>query len=163
MNGARVVVFPTSETFDNINLSTVNGYPYPWTSTMGATVSSFTLSGTTATTPRLIGSLTFPYVGDYFLTQKVAFTKTSGGLAQDSHGVLLLNGGTLPTFPGGNYGMAALPDIGDNFKSTFTTLVSNIIVSPPLKKNIYYYDPTGNNYTASLIADIPVIHYNPPK
>lgn len=163
MNGAKVIVTPTSQTFDNINLSTVNGYPYPWTSTLGATVSSFTINGTTATTPRLLGYISFPYPGDYFITQKVAFTKLTGGLAQDCHGILMANGGGLPVFPGGNYGLAELPNIGDNNKSTFTTLVSNIDVTTPLKKGIYYYDPTGNNYTASLIADIPVIHYNPPR
>ena len=147
----------------NINLSSVNGFPYPWTSTLGNTISTYTLAGTTATTPQLLGYITFPYTGDYFITQKVAFTKTSGGLAQDCHGILMTNGGGLPTFPGGNFGMSELPNIGDNNKSTFTTLVSNIIVSPPLTKGIYYYDPTGNNYTASLISDIPVIHYNPPN
>ncbi len=155
--------FPPNSNFTNINLSSVNGYPYPWTSTLGSTVSSFTFNGTTATTPQLIGYISFPYPGDYFITQKVAFTKTIGGLAQDCHGILLTNGGGLPVFPGGNYGMSALPSIGDNNKSTFTTLVSNIIVSGALTKGIYYYDPTGNNYTASLVSDIPVIHYNPPK
>lgn len=154
---------PTSETFRNINVSSVNGYPYPWTSTLGSLVSSYTVAGTTATTPKLLGYIQFPYTGDYFITQKVAFTKLTGGLAQDCHGTLLTNGGGLPTFPGGGYAMSELPNIGDNNKSTFTTLVSNIIVSPPLTKGIYYYDPTGNNYTASLISDIPVIHYNPPN
>ncbi len=149
--------------FQNINVSSVNGYPYPWTSTLGSLVSTFTVVGTASVTPQLIGQISFPYPGDYFITQKVAFTKLTGGLAQDCHGILLANGGGLPTFPGGGYGMSELPNIGENLKSTFTTLVSNIIVSPPLTKGIYYYDPTGNNYTASLISDIPVIHYNPPN
>lgn len=154
---------PTSEDFRNINVSSVNGYPYPWTSTLGNVVSTFTLSGNTATTPKLLGYITFPYTGDYFITQKAAFTKLTGGVAQECHGILMTNGGGLPTFPGGNFGMSALPTIGENSRSTFTTLVSNIIVVPPLTKGIYYYDPTGNNYTASLISDIPVIHYNPPN
>lgn len=153
---------PQSVNFKNINISSVNGYPYPWTSTLGSLVSSYTVSGVTATTPQLLGYISFPYPGDYFITQKVAFTKITGGVAQDCHGMLIANGGGLPTFPGGNFGMSALPGIDENLKSTFTTLVSNILVSPPLTKGIYYYDPTGNNYTASLISDIPVIHYNPP-
>lgn len=147
----------------NINLSSVNGYPYPWTSTLGNIVSTYTIQGNTATTPKLLGYITFPYEGDYFITQKVAFTKLTGGPVQDCHGMLIANGGSIPTFPGAGFGMGALPYINENRASTFTTLVSNILVSSPLKKGIYYYDATGNNYTASLISDIPVIHYNPPN
>ncbi len=156
---------PPASNFKNINISSVNGYPYPWTSTLGNTVSTYVVNGLTATTPQLLGYISFPYgdYSDYFITLKVAFTKLTGGLAQDCHGILMTNGGGLPTFPGGNFGMSALPSIGDNNRSTFTTLVSNIIVSEPLTKGIYYYDPTGNNYTGSLITDIPVIHYNPPR
>ena len=141
--------------------STINGSIVPWTSTLGGVVSTFTVDGTTATTPQLIGQISFPYGGDYFLSQKVAFTKLTGGAAQDCHGIMLLNAGSIPTFPGGEYGMAALPYINENNASTFDTLVTNIQLLSSGTKNIYYYDPTGNNYTASLITDLPVIHFNP--
>lgn len=147
----------------NINLSSVNGYPYPWTSTLGNIVSTYTVAGNTATTPKLLGQISFPYEGDYFITAKAAYTRLSGGVGNDTHGMLLTNGGGLPTFPAGNFGMAALPSANEIGASTFTTLVSNIIVAPPLTKGIYYYDSSANVYTASLILDIPVIHYNPPN
>ncbi len=155
--------YPPNSNFTNINVSSVNGYPYPWTSTLGNVVSTYTIAGNTANVPNLLGYISFPYEGDYFITQKAAFTKVTGGVAQECHGILMTDGGGLPTFPGGNFGMSALPTIGENNKSTFTTLVSNILVSGALVKGVYYYDPTGNNYTASLISDIPVIHYNPGK
>lgn len=144
-----------------MTVSTINKYQYPWTSTLGSAVSTFTVSGTLATTPQLLGSVYFPVAGDYFFTQKIAYTKTIGGVAQDAHGVILMNGGTLPTFPGGDYGMSALPFINENGASTFTTAVTNINISSPTIKKQYYYDSTGNNYTASLIFDKPVLHYNP--
>ncbi len=145
-----------------LECSTINGSIVPWTSTLGGVVSTFTVDGTTATTPQLIGQISFPYAGDYFLSQKVAFTKLTGGLAQDCHGIMLLNGtGGIPTFPGAEYGMGALPTIGENNKSTFDTIVTNIQLLSSGTKNIYYYDPTGNAYTASLITDLPVVHFNP--
>ena len=151
---------PFISTLD-INVSTINGSIYPWTSTLGGVVSTFTVDGTTATTPQLIGQISFPYAGDYFLTQKVAFTKLTGGAAQDCHGMILLNGGGIPTFPGGDYGLGALPYINENNASTFDTVVTNIQLLSSGTKQIYYYDPTGNNYTASLITDLPVVHFNP--
>ena len=147
----------------SLNVSTVNGYPLPWVSTYQGSASTFIVDGTASTTPQLIGQISFPYEGDYFITQKVAFTKVTGGSAQDCHGVLILNDtAALPTFPGGEYAMAALPYINENNASSFTTLVSNIGLVSTLTKNIYYYDATGNNYTASLDTDLVVIHYTPP-
>ena len=144
-----------------LNVSSVNGYRYPYTSTLGGVVSTFTVDGITATTPQLIGEISFPHAGDYFLSQKVAFTKLTGGAAQDCHGIMLLNGGGIPTFPGGQFGMGALPYINENGASTFTTVVTNIELLSSGTKQIYYYDATGNNYTASLITDLPVLHFNP--
>lgn len=151
-----------SEYFTNIEVSSINGYAVPWVSTLGNPVSTFTLAGITATTPRKLMDLSFPYPGDYFVTLKTAFTKLTGGTGLDSHGCLLINTGGLPVFPGGSFGMAALPSINENNASTFTTCITNIQVNV-LNKSIFYYDGTGNNYTASLITDKPVLHYTPPK
>lgn len=158
---SQAVLSGSNLNVSTINISTVNNYPYPWTSTLGGVVSTFLVDGTTATTPQLIGQIYFPNSGDFFLSQKVAFTKVSGGSAQDCHGILLLDSGGLPTFPGGAFGMAALPYINENGASSFTTIVSNIQVAAPGFKQISYYDSTGNNYTASLITDLPVLHFNP--
>lgn len=149
-------------TTSSITVNAINGYPYPWTSTLANSASSFTVDGSIATTPQLLGQITFPYPGDYFITQKVAFTKLTGGSSQDCHGCLILDGPAIfPTFPSGDTGLAALPFINNNSASTFTTLVSNINLTSTLTKNIYYYDATGNNYTASLETDLVVLHYNP--
>ena len=163
MNTSSILTPNTLSVSSITNLKTVNGYIYPWTSTLGGlnAVSSFVVDGTTATTPQLIGKISFPYGGDYFLTQKVAFTKLTGGVAQDCHGILLLNSGTLPTFPGGGFGMGSLPYTNENGASTFTTVITNIQLLSSGTKEIYYYDSTGNNYTASLITDAPVMHFNP--
>lgn len=160
MSGSNLNI--STITTSSIITSAVNGYPYPWTSTLAGSASSFVVDGTTATTPQLLGQITFPYAGDYFITQKVAFTKLTGGSAQDCHGCLILDGpAVFPTFPSGDTGLAALPYINENSASTFTTLVSNINLTSTLTKNIYYFDSTGNNYTASLETDLVVIHYNP--
>lgn len=157
----RAVLSGSNLNVSTINISTVNNYPYPWTSTLGGVVSTFTVDGTTATTPQLLGQIYFPNAGDFFLSQKVAFTKVTGGAAQDCHGILLLDSGALPTFPGGAFGMGGLPYINENGASTFTTVVTNIQVAAPGNKQIFYFDSTGNNYIASLITDLPVLHFNP--
>jgi len=47
--------------------------------------------------------------------------------------------------------MSALPIINTTGVSTFTTLQSGCYVSTGVTTyNIIYYDPTANNYTASL-------------
>lgn len=156
--------FPPNSNFTNLNTSSINGYQPAWVSTLsGIPVSTFVIDGPTSTTPYKLFDISFPMEGDFFVTLKTAFTKTVGGLAQDSHGTLLINGGGLPVFPAGNFGMAALPTINDNSASTFTTTVTNIQVSGVLQRAVYYYDGTGNNYIASLITDVPVLHYTPPK
>jgi hypothetical protein len=149
-------------TVSSITVGSINNYPYPWTSTLAGSASTFVVDGTLATTPQLLGQITFPYAGDYFITQKVAFTKLTGGSSQNCCGCLILDGPAIfPTFPAGETGLAALPTINENSASTFTTLVSNVGLVSTLTKNIYYYDATGNNYTASLHTDLVVIHYNP--
>ena len=156
--------FPPNSNFTNLNTSSINGYQTPWVSTLsGIPVSTFVINGPTATTPFKLFDISFPLEGDFFVTMKTAFTKLTGGAAQDSHGTLLVNGGGLPVFPAGNFGMSALPFINENQASSFTTNITNIEVSGVLKRAVYFYDGTGNNYTASLITDVPVLHYTPPK
>ncbi len=147
-----------------LRVSTINGYHLPWISTLNTNISTFTVNGN-ITTPQRLASLTFPYgPATYELSRKVAFTKLTGGVAQECHGCLILDGPTVfPTFPAGDTGLASLPLINNNGASTFTTVFTTISVLPGnLTRDIYYFDGAGANYTASLIFDQPVLRYTPP-
>lgn len=157
--------FPPNSNFTNLNTSSLNGYRLPWISTLNTPISTFVVSGPASTTPQKIGTVTFPFgPATYELSRKVAFTKLTGGTSQESHGCLILDGTAItPSFPAGDTGLAALPQINNNNASSFTTVFTTIQVDASnLLRTIYYFDAQGANYTASLIFDQPVLRYLPP-
>lgn len=151
--------------FVNSNIVSSTRGVATWISTLNLPVSTYTLSGSSATTPQLLGKMTFPYAGNYQIHRKAAFTKVTGGTGAQSYGTLILNTvASLPSFPAPGSDLAGLPSIQgiQNGGSTFTTLVSGLSIdSTDLSRNLYYYDAAGGAYIASLMLDKPTVRYMP--
>jgi hypothetical protein len=150
----------------NVFVSTINRKQYPTRSTIGGPFfpSSFTLDGTTATTPQLlISSINF-YAGpgNYDISQRMAFIKLTGGASVDAHGSILVASTNTLLVPDSNAGYGQVPQVNDVGHSTFTTLYTSInIGTNSFQRQYKYLDTTGGNYTGSLYLEGPVITYIP--
>jgi hypothetical protein len=150
----------------NVFVSTINRKQYPTRSTIGGPFfpSSFTLDGTTATTPQLlISSINFyAGAGNYDISQRMALIKLSGGASVDAHGSILVASTNTLLVPDSNAGYGQVPQVNDVGHSTFTTLYTSITVGTnSFQRQYKYLDTTGGNYTCSLYLERPVITYIP--
>ena len=154
------VLFPYSSIR---GISTVNGNPLPWISTLGGGSFNSTVSGASAATPILLySSLTFPYPGQYNIYQKGCLVKTGGGGGEVHASIVYSRSSTL-SFADNQQGLSAAPFVNNIGVSSFTTFTTSLYVSSTaLTKNIYYYDPGAANYTVNIITNAPVVQYIPP-
>jgi hypothetical protein len=150
----------------NVFVSTINRKQYPTRSTIGGPFfpSSFTIDGTTATTPQLlISSINFyAGAGNYDISQRMAYIKLSGGASVDAHGSILVASTNTLLVPDSNAGYGQVPQVNDVGHSTFNTFYTSITVGTnSFERQYKYLDTTGGNYTGSLYLERPVITYIP--
>ena len=163
---SNVVRINGSVSTQNVFVSSINLKQYPTRSTIGGPFfpSSFTLDGTTATTPQLlISSINFfAGAGNYDISQRMAFIKLTGGTSVDAHGSILVASTNTLLIPDSNTGYGQVPQVNDVGHSTFTTLYTSITVGTnSFQRQYKYLDTTGGNYTGSLYLERPVITYIP--
>jgi hypothetical protein len=136
-------------------VSTINRKLYPYTSTFGVlnSASTFTFSGTTATTPKIMYSnITFPHVGTYIVQGKNTISKASGGGGAEAYGFFSLSRGLYPSTFSTQDAFNSVPFMGVNNISTFNTFTSELYVSSMNTNTrfITYTDYTGHNYTLNF-------------
>jgi hypothetical protein len=141
-------------------VSTINFKQYPYTSTLNifpSGVSTYTFTGTTATTPQiLISNVGFPHLGNYLVTSKMTLTKSAGGAGQEGYASLCLSRGLFPSTFATQDGFNALPYINHLNLSTFNTYTTSISITDNAQRTRFltYYDQSGHNYTSRMaIAD----------
>ena len=139
----------------NVFVSTINRKLYPYTSTFGIlnSASTFTFSGTTATTPQIMYSnITFPHIGTYIVQGKNTISKSSGGSGQEPYGYFSLSRGLYPSTFNIQDGFNSIPYLNHQNISTFNTFTSEIYVSSMNTNTrfITYADQSGHNYTINF-------------
>ena len=152
----------------NVVVSSINNKRYPCRSTIGGPSfpSSFSIDGSASATPQLlISSINFfAGVGNYDISQRMAFIKQTGGASVDAHGSILVastNSLAIP-FIDSNFGYGQIPQVNDVGHSTFTTMVTSVFIGSNSQQRQYkYLDATGGNYTGILYLERPVITYIP--
>jgi hypothetical protein len=157
---STIRVYNTLSTL-NIQVSTINRKLYPYTSSLGvfgnASVSTYTVSGTSAVVPQvLLSNIPFPFPGNYLITQKNSITKASGGAGAEPYGSFCLSRGLYPSTFATEDGFNAVPYLNHVNISTFNTFTTSITVnSNATTRNLTYYDTTGHNYTLNMaLADL---------
>jgi len=150
-------------------VSSINSKQYPFTSTLGVfgagrTQSTFTVAGTSATTPQiLLQNIPFPAVGNYLITQKNTITKSAGGAGAEPYGTLCLSRGLFPSTFSTEDGFNSVPFINTTNVSTFNTFTTSITITNPLSntRNLTYYDQSGHNYDLNIAIGDLRIRYIP--
>ena len=143
----------------SIFVSTVNNKPLNFNSTLfGVPQSTFTISGSLAGSNGannfgvlLYSNVKFPRTGNFGIQQKAIFSKISGVASATANGSIFYTPGRFISTFNQQDAISILPILNTTGLSTFTTLQSGCYVSTGYNSyNIIYYDPTVNNYTASL-------------
>ena len=154
----------------NFVVSSINNKLYPYTSSLGLfapgkTVSTYTIDGNLATTPQvLLSNISFPYPGNYLITQKNTITKKTLSVGAEPFGCFSICRGLYPSTFASQDGFNAIPFINATNVSTFNTFTTSITVdNNATTRNLVYYDQSSHNYTIDVaLADIRIryIPYN---
>jgi hypothetical protein len=146
-------------------VSSLNLKMPPFWSTLNIPASSFTISGTSATTPQVLYSnVQFPpYTkGLYKIYQKAILVKSAGATSLDVHPSILYTQGLYPSTLGFLDGYSHAAYVNQTNVSTYTTLVTTCQISSITTRTISYFDQSSNAYTASLFLGNLAVEYVPP-
>ena len=161
-NIIRINGYISSQT---INVSTMNQKALGFWSTLAIPPSTYSVTGTAATTPIvLLSNVQFPpYTkGMYKLYQRVILSSTNASAINDIHASMFYTQGTFPSTPSLLHdGYAMLPYVNGIGYSTFTTLTTICQISSITTRNVCYYDPTGHIYNANLYLGRLTVEYIP--
>ena len=147
----------------NVMVSSINNKLYPYTSTLNSflppnTVSTYTISGTSATTPIiLVPNIRFPILGNYLISNKNTITKASGGVGAEPYGSLCVSRGLFPSTFATQDGFNLIPYMNALNVSSFNTFTTSVSITDPtqMTRNLTYYDQSGHNYILNMaLADI---------